>query len=129
MSRDWIDSYISKISEESYDIIQVRKIVDSIMRDIAERLSGNNLPTPKYFNDENKCVFADCIITFEASGKVLKFHKKNIEEEKTLATIDISDRLLNYAMLLQGQKEVGVVESVEDAIEGTMSFLLVKGRF
>jgi hypothetical protein len=125
MGRDWMDSYVSKVSKKSFDIENVCEVIGKLIGDLNEKLLANGQPSTKYYKEKNVIKFPDCAIIFKEDGYNLTFVKEFESGNKHRVGVMIRDKWTHYDLVTDGNMQLGNYDEIGEAIIGALSFLLI----
>ncbi|WP_043982409.1 hypothetical protein [Priestia megaterium] len=126
-SKTWMDAYVSKVSGKHFELLSVQSVIDSFIDMLNVKLNENQKPEVEFIKEENKISFPDCLVSFKIQGSVLSLRKVLKSNNQVAGGIKISDTGLAY-QLKTGSKLIEEVETIPEALDRALSYLLVELR-
>ncbi|MDD1513811.1 hypothetical protein [Priestia megaterium] len=126
-SKTWMDAYVSKVSGKHFELLSVQSVIDSFIDMLNVKLNENQQPEVEFIKEENKISFPDCLVSFKIQGSVLSLSKVLKSNNQVAGGIKISDTGLAY-QLKTGSKLIEEVETIPEALDRALSYLLVELR-
>jgi hypothetical protein len=126
-SKTWMDAYVSKVSGKHFELLSVQSVIDSFIDMLNVKLNENQQPEVEFIKEENKISFPDCLVSFKIQGSVLSLSKVLKSNNQVAGGIKISDTGLAY-QLKNGSKLIEEVETIPEALDRALSYLLVELR-
>jgi hypothetical protein len=126
-SKTWMDAYVSKVSGKHFELLSVQSVIDSFIDMLNVKLNENQQPEVEFIKEENKISFPDCLVSFKIQGSVLSLRKVLKSNNQVAGGIKISDTGLAY-QLKTGSKLIEEVETIPEALDRALSYLLVELR-
>ncbi|MDC0702866.1 MULTISPECIES: hypothetical protein [Priestia] len=126
-SKTWMDAYVSKVSGKHFELLSVQSVIDSFIDMLNVKLNENQQPEVEFIKEENKISFPDCLVSFKIQGSVLSLRKVLKSNNQVAGGIKISDTGLVY-QLKTGSKLIEEVETIPEALDRALSYLLVELR-
>ncbi|CAH0212828.1 hypothetical protein [Priestia megaterium] len=126
-SKTWMDAYVSKVSGKHFELLSVQSVIDSFIDMLNVKLNENQQPEVEFIKEENKISFPDCLVSFKIQGSVLSLSKVLKSNNQVAGGIKISDTGLVY-QLKTGSKLIEEVETIPEALDRALSYLLVELR-
>ncbi|MFE4044440.1 hypothetical protein ACQKGA_12965 [Priestia megaterium] len=126
-SKTWMDAYVSKVSGKHFELLSVQSVIDSFIDMLNVKLNENQKPEVEFIKEENKISFPDCLVSFKIQGSVLSLSKVLKSNNQVAGGIKISDTGLAY-QLKTGSKLIEEVETIPEALDRALSYLLVELR-
>ena len=126
-SKTWMDAYVSKVSGKHFELLSVQSVIDSFIDMLNVKLNENQKPEVEFIKEENKISFPDCLVSFKIQGSVLSLSIVLKSNNQVAGGIKISDTGLAY-QLKTGSKLIEEVETIPEALDRALSYLLVELR-
>jgi len=127
VDKNWINAYVSKISGKHFELLVVQDIIVSFIEMLNVKLNDNQQPKANFNKVENEISFPDCLVSFKIQGSVLSLRKVLKSNNQVAGGIKISDTGLAY-QLKTGSKLIEEVETIPEALDRALSYLLVELR-
>lgn len=127
VDKNWINAYVSKISGKHFELLVVQDIIVSFIEMLNVKLNDNQQPKANFNKVENEISFPDCLVSFKIQGSVLSLSKVLKSNNQVAGGIKISDTGLAY-QLKTGSKLIEEVETIPEALDRALSYLLVELR-
>ncbi|MGB8269593.1 MAG: hypothetical protein WCE77_08045 [Priestia megaterium] len=126
-SKTWMDAYVSKVSGKHFELLSVQSVIDSFIDMLNVKLNENQQPEVEFIKEENKISFPDCSVFLKVQGSILSLSKVLKSNNQVAGGIKISDTGLVY-QLKTGSKLIEEVETIPEALDRALSYLLVELR-
>jgi hypothetical protein len=126
-SKTWMDAYVSKVSGKHFELLSVQSVIDSFIDMLNVKLNENQQPEVEFIKEENKISFPDCSVFLRVQGSILSLRKVLKSNNQVAGGIKISDTGLAY-QLKTGSKLIEEVETIPEALDRALSYLLVELR-
>ncbi|MGW6383232.1 hypothetical protein [Peribacillus butanolivorans] len=126
MRRNWINSYVLKLTGKAYEQEEVHSFIDHILARIDDQLRHNEQGKTDFDKDKNEILFPDCVITFEILKNNLEFKKYIKGNRSLLGKSVVHDNGRFYE--LKDNRNNGIIEDEESLlkiIESAIAYLLV----
>jgi len=126
-SRNWMDAYVSKVAGKHFELLSVQSVIDSFIDMLNVKLNENQQPEVEFIKEENKISFPDCSVFLKVQGSILSLSKVLKSNNQVAGGIKIFDTGLTY-QLKTGSKLIEEVETIPEALDRALSYLLVELR-
>ena len=126
-SKTWMDAYVSKVSGKHFELLSVQSVIDSFIDMLNVKLNENQQPEVEFIKEENKISFPDCSVFLKVQGSILSLSKVLKSNNQVAGGIKIFDTGLTY-QLKTGSKLIEEVETIPEALDRALSYLLVELR-
>jgi hypothetical protein len=126
-SKNWMDAYVSKVSGKHFELLSVQSVIDSFIDMLNVKLNENQQPEVEFIKEESKISFPDCSVFLKIQGSILSLSKVLKSNNQVAGGIKIFDTGLAY-QLKTGSKLIEEVETIPEALDRALSYLLVELR-
>jgi len=126
-SKNWMDAYVSKVAGKHFELLSVQSVIDSFIDMLNVKLNENQQTEVEFIKEENKISFPDCSVLLKVQGSILSLSKVLKSNNQVAGGIKIFDTGLTY-QLKTGSKLIEEVETIPEALDRALSYLLVELR-